>query len=111
MTRTFSARYSILDPDPMISLGMSATLSIAAPGAQPAVLVPLSALYNQGSGAALWRVDADGRLQLVPVKLLRYEANSALVTGGVAEGDKIVVIGVHKLDAGQKVRVISRDSL
>ena len=110
MTRTFSARYTILDPDPSMSLGMSATLSIAAPDAQPMAVVPLSALFNQGAGSALWRVGADGRLQLVPVKLVRYEANSAVVTGGVSEGDDIVVIGVHKLDAGQKVRAISQGS-
>lgn len=111
VTRTFAARYSILDPDPAISLGMSATLTVAAPDAQLVAVVPLSALYNHGEGSALWKVDADGKLQLVPVKLLRYEANTALVTGGVAEGDKIVVLGVHKLDAGQKVRVISQESL
>lgn len=110
-TRTFAARFSILDPDPSIALGMSATLAIAARDVEPLVSVPLSALYNQGQGPALWKVDSDGRVQLTPVKLVRYEANAALVTGGVAEGDKIVVLGVHKLDAGQKVRVISRDAL
>lgn len=110
-TRTFAARFSILDPDPSIALGMSATLAISGKDAEPLVSVPLSALYNQGEGSALWKVDADGRLQLTPVKLVRYEGNSALVTGGVTEGDNIVVLGVHKLDAGQRVRVINRDAL
>lgn len=110
-TRTFAARFSILDPDPSISIGMSATLAIAAKDADPLISVPLSALYNQGDGPALWKVDGDGRLLLTPVKLVRYEANSALVTGGVTEGDNVVVLGVHKLDAGKKVRVINRDSL
>ncbi len=61
------------------------------------VSVPLSALYNQGEGPALWKVDGEGRLQLTPVKLVRYEANTALVTGGVTEGDKIVVLGAGKV--------------
>ena len=34
-TRTFAARYTILDPDAAISLGMSAVLDIATPGARP----------------------------------------------------------------------------
>lgn len=110
-TRTFAARYSILDSDSAVVLGMSATLTIATPGAVPMLSVPLSALFNQGDGPALWRVDADSRLQLAPVKLVRYEADSALVTGGVAEGDSIVILGVHKLESGRKVRVISQKSL
>ncbi len=109
-TRTFGARFSILDPDAAIGLGMSATLTIAARDAEPVASVPLSALYNQGSGPALWKVDSEGNLSLTPVKVLRYEANSALVRGGVTEGDAIVVLGVHKLDPGQKVRIQRQES-
>ena len=46
-------------------------------------------------------------MQLRPVKVVRYEADSVLVTG-VAEGDQIVLLGVHKLEAGRKVRLIGR---
>jgi RND family efflux transporter MFP subunit len=110
-TRTFAARYSILDPDSALSLGMSATLAISAAGPETIVSVPLSALFNQGGGPAVWKVDAEGRLQLHPVKLVRYESDAALVSGGVAEGDEVVVLGVHKLQAGRKVRVMTRQTL
>jgi RND family efflux transporter MFP subunit len=110
-TRTFAARYSILDPDSALSLGMSATLSISAASPETIVSVPLSALFNQGGGPAVWKVDAEGRLQLHPVKLVRYESDAALVSGGVTEGDEIVVLGVHKLQAGRKVRVMTRETL
>lgn len=106
-TRTFGARYSIIDPDPTLALGMSATLGIANRGSVPVARVPLSALFNQGGGPAVWRVDADSRLQLLPVKLVRYETGSALVTG-LPEGAMIVVLGAHKLEAGRKVRTILR---
>ena len=106
-TRTFAARYSILDVDAAISLGMSATLEIATQGVQAIVKLPMSALFNQGAGPALWRVDQEGRVQLLPVKVVRYEADHVLVTG-VSEGDKIVLLGVHKLEAGRKVRAIER---
>ncbi len=109
-TRTFAARFSILDPDAAVALGKSATLSIEPRDAEPVASVPLAALYNQGAGPALWKVDGEGNLSLTPVKVLRYEANSALVRGGVAEGDQIVVLGVHKLDPGQKVRVLRQES-
>ncbi len=110
-TRTFAARFSILDPDPAIAIGMSATLAIASPGAERLFAVPLSALFNQGKGPSLWKVDADGTLQLVPVKVARYESDSALVSGGMKEGDMIVVLGAHTLEAGRKVRTIVRQAL
>lgn len=107
-TRTFAARYSVLDPDPAVSLGMSATLSIAAPGSEPVMSVPLSALYNRGDGPAVWKVDAEGRLKLTPVKLVRYDSDVALVSGALTARDQIVVLGVHKLEPGRKVRVMTR---
>jgi RND family efflux transporter MFP subunit len=110
-SRTFAARYAILNPDSAVALGMSATLSIAANGAEQMMSVPLSALYNQGQGPAVWKVDVDGRLQLAPVKLVRFDSDAALVSGGVAPGDQIVVLGVHKLEAGRKVRVMTRETL
>lgn len=106
-TRTFGARYTILDPDPSLALGMSATLSIANKATAPVARVPLSALFNQGGGPAVWRVDADSRLQLLPVAVVRYESESALVKG-LPEGAVVVVLGAHKLEAGRKVRTIRR---
>jgi RND family efflux transporter MFP subunit len=111
-SRTFAARYAILDPDAAVALGMSATLAVAPGGeAGTTMRVPLSALYNQGQGAAVWRVGADGRLELAPVQLLRFDSDAALVSGGLSIGDRIVVLGVHKLEAGRKVRVMTRETL
>lgn len=110
-TRTFAARYSILDADSALALGMSATLSIAAAGTDAVMSVPLSALYNQGTGPSVWKVDADGRLQLSPVKLVRLDSDAALVTGEISPADQVVVLGVHKLEPGRKVRVLTRQTL
>jgi RND family efflux transporter MFP subunit len=107
-TRNFAARFSIEGADSAIALGMSATLQISNAAAAPSISVPLSALYNQGRGAALWRVDSAGRLELVPVTVERYEANSAIVSGPLKEGENIVLLGVHKLDAGQRVRIVAQ---
>lgn len=110
-TRTFAARYSLLDSDPKLALGMSATLSIAAAGHESVMSVPLSALYNQGGGPSVWKVGADGRLELAPVTLVRLNSDAALVTGPLTPSDQIVMLGVHKLEAGRKVRVLTRETL
>jgi RND family efflux transporter MFP subunit len=108
-TRTFAARFSLPAADNEISIGMTATLTIENTGGVPAVNVPLSALFNQGKGSALWKVDDDGKLTLIPVAVLRYDSRSALIEGPVGEGDNIVVLGVQKLDPNQKVRVIKQE--
>ena len=104
VTRTFAARFSIPDADASMALGMSATLTITEPNERAIARVPLSALFNEGQGSALWTVTADNRLASRPVRVLGYDLNDALVADGVAENDRIVTLGVQRLEAGEKVR-------
>jgi RND family efflux transporter MFP subunit len=108
VTRTYAARFSLPAADESISLGMSATLTISEPQDHAIARVPLSAVFDQGQGAALWTVDADGKLALRPVHVLSYEAQDALVTEGVAENDLIVTLGVQRLEPGLKVRPLTQ---
>ena len=43
---------------------------------------------------------------LRPVKIASFTEDTALVTSGVSNGDRIVRLGVQKLDAGERVRAI-----
>jgi RND family efflux transporter MFP subunit len=111
VTKTFAARFSIEGVDAAVAIGMSATLAIESPDAGSAASVPLAALIDQGKGPSVWKVADDGSLTLAPVEVLRYEARTALLARGVAEGDRIVALGAHKLDAGEKVRPVAADAL
>jgi hypothetical protein len=44
---------------------------------------------------------------LKPVTVKSYESNSVVISGGVDQGAKIVVLGVQKLDPAERVRVVS----
>lgn len=107
VARTFAARFTIEGADDAIALGMSATLAIAAVDQARLARVPLSALFNQGRGAALWTVAQDGALTLKRVAVARYDGRDALIAGGVEEGERIVVLGVQKLDPAVKVRPVT----
>ncbi len=107
-TRTFAARFSLPEADARLSLGMSATLTIAAPSSTAVARVPASALFDQGKGPSLWIVGDDGAVVLKPVIVARYDSAQVLVASGVAEGERVVTLGVQKLDAGEKVRAISQ---
>ncbi len=107
-TRTFAARFALPEADERVALGMSATLVVAAPAAEKVARVPSAALFDQGKGPALWVVGDGGVTALKPVVVRRYEGAEALVASGVADGERIVTLGVQKLAAGEKVRPISQ---
>lgn len=105
-TRTYAARFSLPDADDAVRLGMTATLALRPAAGAKAARLPLSALYNGGAGPAVWTVREDGSLALKPVTVASYEARDVLVSGGVEEGDRVVALGVQKLDPDQRVRVV-----
>ena len=106
-TRTYAARFSIADPDDVVALGMTAIVTLSHMSEDDVAKLPLSAIINRGSGPSVYVVARDGEVSLQPVTLASFTADTALVTGGVQDGDKVVTLGVQKLIAGQKVRTIN----
>lgn len=105
-TRTYSARFSLLDAPAGARLGMSVTVSMADEAADVA-RVPAGAVFDEGRGPEVWTVDrAAGSVTPVRIVVASYDADSAYVASGLPEGAEIVALGVHKLDAKQKVRVV-----
>ncbi len=105
-TRTYLARFAIPGADDRVQLGMSATVTLREEGGDRVARLPLSALFNQGGGPAMWVVDADGQPSLRPVEVAVYESRDVLVRTGLSPGDRVVTLGVQKLDASQRVRIV-----
>jgi RND family efflux transporter MFP subunit len=109
MTRTYPARFSVIDPPEFIGLGMTATLAFERPDAAPVAEVPLSAIFQRGTQPAVWVVDkASGTVTLRPVTIARWRDDSAAIASGVKDGEMIATAGVHKLEAGQKVKPVQQ---
>jgi len=106
-TRTYLAKFSLPDAGEEVSLGMTATLTLADPETTRVARLPLSALFSEGGDSSLYIVDAKGEVALKPVAVKSYESGDVVINGGVDEGAKVVVLGVQKLDPSQKVRVVS----
>ena len=107
-TRTYAARFSLPDAGSEMVWGMTATVTLSETEAAQAARLPLSALFSQGGGPALWIVDrATGALTLKPVEVVKYDGASVYISRGVTEGEEVVALGVQKLDAGQKVRIVT----
>ncbi len=116
-TRTYQARVTLTDPPPWVQLGMTATLVARLERDGRVARLPLSALAQKDGGPAVWVVTGEPaeRLELRPVVVAAYAGDQAIVAAyagdqaivaaGLREGERVVTAGVHKLDAGQAVRV------
>jgi RND family efflux transporter MFP subunit len=106
-TRTFQARFTI-EGAHAADFGQTATVTLSEPARDKVARLPLSALFNQGAGPSLFVVDpASGLVTLKPVTVAGYENRDVLIASGIAEGEMVVTLGVQKLDARQRVRVVA----
>jgi membrane fusion protein, multidrug efflux system len=106
-TRTYQARYSLMKPDAAIALGKTATVHLASQGAGERAKLPLAAVFRDQGQPSVWLIDeAHGRLIKKSVEVSAWTETSAIISGGLAAGQKIVAAGVHKLDAGIPVRIV-----
>jgi RND family efflux transporter MFP subunit len=103
-TRTYAARYTIVNPDDAVRLGMSATVSLTQGEDASAARLPLTAVFNHGRGPSVWVVSDAGKLTARGVTIARYEGQTVLIASGVNEGENVVTLGVEKLDEGLVVR-------
>lgn len=110
LTRTYAARVAILKPDARILLGMTANVKFVhdKAGADAQLSVPLTAIFQQEGKPALWIVGADQTVSLRPVTVASYGEVSAVLAGGAQAGERIVIAGVHKLSAGEKIRAVDQ---
>jgi RND family efflux transporter MFP subunit len=109
LTRTYPARFAVVEPPSFIGLGMTASLTLAKPDPVLLAEVPLSAIFQQGTQPAVWVVDRQsGAVELRPVVIARWRDETALIASGVKDGEIVATAGVHKLEPGQKVRPVQQ---
>jgi len=110
-TRTFEARYVLEGRLADAPLGSTVSIEIQSGRATPALQIPVSALLNQGKGPGVWLVkaqEAQGQgLQATwrAVQIAGLSGESAAISGGLAAGDRVVVLGAHLLHEGEPVRL------
>jgi len=105
-SRTYAARVALAQASPNVALGMTARVRFAANRKSDGLLIPLTAIFQQGKQVAVWIVAADRTVSLRPVQVAAYRDDGAVIAGGLAAGERIVSNGVHRLAVGEKIRII-----
>ena len=107
VTRTYSAKITLLYPSPEVQLGMTATVTIIHRLGGTVARLPLTSIFQKEDQPAVWVVAADtGAVSLAPVEVAQYEQDAVVISSGLSQGQHVVTAGVHKLIPGQKVRLL-----
>ncbi len=106
VTRTYAARVAILDADANVRLGMTARVLLDRHGQEIQTMIPAGSVFQKGREPAVWVIGADGHVHLRPVNVVTWREDGVTVRGGLAEGERIVAAGAHKLTEGEAVRVV-----
>lgn len=109
-SRTYRVKLTLESPTPDVRLGMTANISFDNRGADNAdtYTVPATALFHDAKEPAVWVVKPDAdTLELRRVQVLRYDARTVTLSGGVKAGERVVWQGVHTVSAGEKVRPVA----
>ncbi len=105
VTRTFAAKVSILDADADVRLGQTARVLLKNTSGGALTLIPLGSVFQKGTQPAVWLLGPDGHVHLRPIQVAAWREDGVAVSGGLAEGERIVAAGAHKLVEGEAVRV------
>jgi RND family efflux transporter MFP subunit len=111
LTRTFEARYILEGRLADAPLGSTVAIEIADGRATPTLQVPLGALFDPGKGPGVWLVKGPSpQVTWRAVQVAGLSGESAAIVGGLAAGDRVVVLGVHLLHEGEAVRLADGDA-
>ena len=88
-------------------IGSAVRVELPAAASSSGVVVPRDAVIIRADGAHVFRVGRDDVAERVPVQLGNGDATRVEVLRGLSGGDRVVVRGGERLNAGQPVKVAS----
>jgi multidrug efflux system membrane fusion protein len=101
-TRTFLVKAD-LGAAP-VALGQTVTVLLPGPETPPALMLPLTALFEHQGKSQVWVLDRTTMtVQMRAVQPVGLQANLVVLGAGLNPGDTVVTAGVHTLSPGQKV--------
>lgn len=105
MTMTYPVEITIDNPDHEIMAGMFAEVNVVKAEAAEVLLVPKSAVNNEG----VVYVVKDGVAKAKAVECGMSDDDYVEITSGLSEGEQVVVTGAYLLSDGAAVRIVESD--
>ncbi|WP_273428188.1 efflux RND transporter periplasmic adaptor subunit [Chitinibacter tainanensis] len=98
-------RVLVPNPEKTLLPGMFVRAKLTAANVKNAVLVPQQAVVRMPNGGAMVMVvDAQSKVQAVPVKTARAVGDQWLITEGLKGSEQVIIEGLQKVQAGAVVK-------
>ena len=106
-TGAVTLRAVVPNPDGLLMPGMYVRTVLEAGVNEQALLVPQQGVTRDSTGSAnVLLVDAQNKIERRRIKIDSAVGNRWQVVGGLAAGDRVVVDGLQRIKAGDKVNAI-----
>jgi len=103
-TRTMQTEIDVENRDGTLVDGMYAETSVILSQRKGVLTVPVQAVQREGSGAVVWKVDPQGRIEDRSVKLGEEGNERVEILSGLEENDQIVIGNRSDLRPGERVQ-------
>lgn len=109
LTRAFTARARVPNPDDRLRPGMSFRINLELSGATWPVVPEVAVMWG-ADGPYVWVVE-EGLVRRVPVSVVQRGKGYVLVDGDLPPGVEVVAEGVQRMRAGLAVRALDPEAL
>jgi RND family efflux transporter MFP subunit len=103
-TKTMLTEIEIPNPDGQLRPGAYASVQLELERNHNALLIPVQALLVEKAGTSVFSI-AEGKAKKTPVQVGFNDGTNAEISGGVGEGDAVILLGKQTLADGQPVSV------
>ena len=108
--RTFPVELTLPNPGGLIKPGMVAAVSVTRGEVADAIVVPRQALVSMEERQVVFVVEEAGGETVAAargVEVAARQGNDVVIGSGLADGDRLVVVGQQGLTDGDRVRVVA----
>ncbi len=109
-SRTFPVEFDIPNAEEKIKPEMVANVRLVRRQRAEAIVVPQEALVRVEDGYVVFVVEGTGDDAMARVRTIERgpsQSNEVVVESGLSSGDRLVVVGQHQIEDGDRVRVIT----
>jgi RND family efflux transporter MFP subunit len=103
-TGTYQVKVTLPSPPPPEMRLGAVVVGRAETQGQEVASLPPTALLQSGDEPQVWVVGDDGKVRRRAVQLLKFDANSIVISRGLSAGEKVVTAGINSLAEGESVK-------